>query len=199
MADLTPEVIDLANRNLPVMVRNFKKIGDWFKNGTASENPLPPAIQAFLVDYNATKEQLQQTTDKLATVTDTFEKKLKELDALFSAQESAYQLHIEKLQKQIADLNNKLANAPVATAPQTIEQATPPADEAKPKKRTKKAEAVEPAPAEPTTDDVVALTAAAVDAGDVSPKGLDAIDEMIDGLLPNNPPSDTAQADMDDF
>lgn len=192
MADLTPEVIDLANRNLPVMVRNFKKIGDWFKHGTASENPLPPAIQAFLVDYNATKEQLQQTTDKLTTVTNDFEKKLKDLDDLFNAQESVYQLHIEKLQKQIAELSDKLA--PVATAPQTTEQATPPADEAKPKKRTKKAEAVEPA-----TDDVVALTAAAVDAGDVSPKGLDAIDKMIDGLLPNNPPSDTAQADMDDF
>ena len=55
MADLTPEVIDLANRNLSVMVRNFKKIGDWFNNGTASEHPLPPAIQAFLVDYDATK------------------------------------------------------------------------------------------------------------------------------------------------
>lgn len=194
MADLTPEVIDLANRNLPVMVRNFKKIGDWFKNGKASENPLPPAIQAFLTDYDATKEQLQQTTDKLTTVTNDFEKKLKDLDDLFNAQESAYQLHIEKLQKQIADLSDKLA-----TAPQTTEQATPPADEAKPKKRTKKAETVEPAPTEPATDDVVALTAAAVDAGDVSPKGLDAIDKMIDGLLPNNPPSDTAQADMDDF
>ncbi len=196
MADLTPEVIDLANRNLPVMVRNFKKIGDWFKNGTASENPLPPTIQAFLVDYNATKEQLQQTTDKLATVTDNFEKKLKELDDLFNAQESAYQLHIEKLQKQVAELSDKLA--PVATASQTTEQVTPPADEAKPKKRTKKAEPVEPTTAEPV-DDMVALTAAAVDAGDVSPKGLDAIDKMIDGLLPNNPPSDTAQADMDDF
>lgn len=192
MADLTPEVIDLANRNLPVMVRNFKKIGDWFKNGKASENPLPPAIQAFLTDYDATKEQLQQTTDKLTTVTNDFEKKLKDLDDLFNAQESAYQLHIEKLQKQIADLSDKLA--PVDTAPQTTEQVTPPADEAKPKKRLKKAETAEPA-----TDDVVALTAAAVDAGDVSPKGLDAIDKMIDGLLPNNPPSDTAQADMDDF
>lgn len=198
MADLTPEVIDLANRNLPVMVRNFKKIGDWFKNGTASENPLPPAIQAFLVDYNATKEQLQQTTDKLTTVTDNFEKKLKDLDDLFNAQESAYQLHIEKLQKQIAELSDKLANAHVATAPQTTEQVTPPADEIKPKKRTKKAEPVEPTTAEPV-DDMVALTAAVVDAGDVSPKGLDAIDKMIDGLLPNNPPSDTAQADMDDF
>ena len=199
MADLTPEVIDLANRNLSVMVRNFKKIGDWFKNGTASEHPLPPAIQAFLVDYDATNEQLQQTTDKLTTVTDTFEKKLKDLGDLFSAQESAYQSHIEVLQKQIAELGDKLAAAPVATAPQTTEQVTPPADEAKPKKRTKKAETVEPAPTEPMTDDVVALTAAAVDAGDVSPKGLDAIDKMIDGLLPSNPPSDTTQADMDDF
>ena len=174
--NLTPEVATQVNATYPAMLNNFRKITSWLKHGTASEHKLPDVVLNFLTKVDGIEQtQAEQVgkLDTLADMVDGYENVIRKL-------EDTNTLLVNAMQEQgalIADLTAKLEDL-ANTAP-----ADAPADT--PKKRTKKAQAevqAEPVATE-APKDKVQVTAAAVDAGDVSPEGFAQIDSIIDGLF----------------
>lgn len=170
--NLTPEVAQQVNTTYPAMLNNFRKITSWLKHGTASEHKLPDVVLNFLTKVNGIEQTQAEQVGKLDTLADIVD---------------GYEATIRKLE----DTNTLLVNAIqeqgalIATLTATLEDlaTTAPADT--PKKRTKKAQAevqAEPVATE-APKDKVQVTAAAVDAGDVSPEGFAQIDNIIDGLF----------------
>ena len=170
--NLTPEVAQQVNATYPAMLNNFRKITSWLKHGTASEHKLPDVVLNFLTKVNGIEQTQAEQVGKLDTLADIVD---------------GYEATIRKLE----DTNTLLVNAMqeqgaiIATLTTTLEDlaTTAPADT--PKKRTKKAQAevqAEPVATE-APKDKVQVTAAAVDAGDVSPEGFAQIDNIIDGLF----------------
>ena len=170
--NLTPEVAQQVNATYPAMLNNFRKITSWLKHGTASEHKLPDVVLNFLTKVNGIEQTQAEQVGKLDTLADIVD---------------GYEATIRKLE----DTNTLLVNAIqeqgaiIATLTATLEDlaTTAPADT--PKKRTKKAQAevqAEPVATE-APKDKVQVTAAAVDAGDVSPEGFAQIDNIIDGLF----------------
>ena len=170
--NLTPEVAQQVNATYPAMLNNFRKITSWLKHGTASEHKLPDVVLNFLTKVNGIEQTQAEQVGKLDTLADIVD---------------GYEATIRKLE----DTNTLLVNAIqeqgalIATLTVTLEDlaTTAPADT--PKKRTKKAQAevqAEPVATE-APKDKVQVTAAAVDAGDVSPEGFAQIDNIIDGLF----------------
>ena len=170
--NLTPEVAQQVNATYPAMLNNFRKITSWLKHGTASEHKLPDVVLNFLTNVNGIEQTQAEQVGKLDTLADIVD---------------GYEATIRKLE----DTNTLLVNAMqeqgalIATLTATLEDlaTTAPADT--PKKRTKKAQAevqAEPVATE-APKDKVQVTAAAVDAGDVSPEGFAQIDNIIDGLF----------------
>ena len=170
--NLTPEVAQQVNATYPAMLNNFRKITSWLKHGTASEHKLPDVVLNFLTKVNGIEQTQAEQVGKLDTLADIVD---------------GYEATIRKLE----DTNTLLVNtmqeqgALIATLTATLEDlaTTAPADT--PKKRTKKAQAevqAEPVATE-APKDKVQVTAAAVDAGDVSPEGFAQIDNIIDGLF----------------
>ena len=170
--NLTPEVAQQVNATYPAMLNNFRKITSWLKHGTASEHKLPDVVLNFLTNVNGIEQTQAEQVGKLDTLADIVD---------------GYEATIRKLE----DTNTLLVNAIqeqgaiIATLTATLEDlaTTAPADT--PKKRTKKAQAevqAEPVATE-APKDKVQVTAAAVDAGDVSPEGFAQIDNIIDGLF----------------
>ena len=168
--NLTPEVAAQVNATYPAMLNNFRKITSWLKNGTASEHKLPDAVLNFLTKVNGIEQtQAEQVgkLDTLADIVDGYENVIRKL-------EDTNTLLVNTLQEQgelIADLTAKLEDL----------ANTAPADT--PKKRTKKTQAEVQAELVAAPTDKVQVTAAAVDAGDVSPEGFAQIDGIIDGLF----------------
>ena len=170
--NLTPEIAQQVNATYPAMLNNFRKITSWLKHGTASEHKLPDVVLNFLTKVNGIEQTQAEQVGKLDTLADIVD---------------GYEATIRKLE----DTNTLLVNAIqeqgalIATLTATLEDlaTTAPADT--PKKRTKKAQAevqAEPVATE-APKDKVQVTAAAVDAGDVSPEGFAQIDNIIDGLF----------------
>ena len=195
--NLTPEVAAQVNTTYPAMLNNFRKITSWLKNGTASEHKLPDAVLNFLTKVDGIEQaQAEQVgkLDTLADIVDGYENTIRKL-------EDTNTLLVNTLQEQgelIASLMTKFEGL----------LATQPADA--PKKRTKKTQAEvqdEPAAAPtaaPTAADKVQVTAAAVDAGDVSPEGFAQIDGIIDGLFagvgaPQAAPVAQSVSDLDEL
>ena len=170
--NLTPEVATQVNATYTAMLNNFRKITSWLKHGTASEHKLPDVVLNFLTKVDGIEQTQAEQVGKLDTLADMVE---------------GYENVIRKLE----DTNTLLVNAMqeqgalIATLTAKLEDlaTTAPADT--PKKRTKKAQAevqAEPVATEEPKDKVQ-VTAAAVDAGDVSPEGFAQIDNIIDGLF----------------
>ena len=172
---LTPEVAAQVNATYPAMLNNFRKITSWLKYGTASEHKLPDVVLNFLTKVDGIEQtQAEQVgkLDTLADMVDGYENTIRTLEDTNILLVNA----VQEQGKLIADLTAKLedlANTAPADAPT--------------KKRTKKTQAevqAEPVAA-PTAapTDKVQVTAAAVDAGDVSPEGFAQIDGIIDSLF----------------
>lgn len=180
--NLTPEVAQQVNATYPAMLNNFRKITSWLKNGTASEHKLPDVVLNFLTKVDSIEQTQTEQVGKLNTlaeIVESYESTIRNL------QDTNATL-IKTLQEQgvlIADLSAKLEGVTATEAP---------------KKRTKKAQAeevqAEPTPTE-APKDKVAVTAEAVNAGDVSPDGFAQIDGIIDGLFAGAvPPQPTTVA-----
>ena len=174
--NLTPEVAAQVNATYPAMLNNFRKITSWLKHGTASEHKLPDVVLNFLTKVDGIEQTQAEQVGKLDTLADMVEG----YENVIRKLEDTNTLLVNAVQEQgklIADLTAKLEDL-ANTAP-----ADAPADA--PKKRTKKAQAevqAEPVATE-APKDKVQVTAAAVDAGDVSPEGFAQIDSIIDGLF----------------
>lgn len=170
--NLTPEVAQQVNATYPAMLNNFRKITSWLKHGTASEHKLPDVVLNFLTKVDGIEQTQTEQVGKLDTLADMVEG----YENVIRKLEDTNTLLVNAMQEQgalIAALTDKLEDS--AT--------TAPADT--PKKRTKKAHAevqAEPVATE-APKDKVQVTAAAVDAGDVSPEGFAQIDSIIDGLF----------------
>ena len=170
--NLTPEVAQQVNTTYPAMLNNFRKITSWLKHGTASEHKLPDVVLNFLTKVNSIEQTQAEQVGKLDTLADIVD----EYEATIRKLEDTNTLLVNAIQEQ---------GALIATLTATLEDlaTTAPADP--PKKRTKKAQAevqAEPVATE-APKDKVQVTAAAVDAGDVSPEGFAQIDNIIDGLF----------------
>ena len=174
--NLTPEVATQVNATYTAMLNNFRKITSWLKHGTASEHKLPDVVLNFLTKVDGIEQtQAEQVgkLDTLADIVDGYENVIRKLEDTNTLLVNAMQEQGELIATLTTKLESVLANTP----------ADAPADA--PKKRTKKAQEavqVEPTPAD-TPKDKVQVTAAAVDAGDVSPEGFAQIDGIIDGLF----------------
>ena len=174
--NLTPEVATQVNATYTAMLNNFRKITSWLKHGTASEHKLPDVVLNFLTKVDGIEQtQAEQVgkLDTLADIVDGYEDTIHKLENTNTLLVNA----VQEQGKLIADLTAKLEDL-ANTAP-----ADAPADA--PKKRTKKAQAevqAEPVATE-APKDKVQVTAAAVDAGDVSPEGFAQIDNIIGGLF----------------
>ena len=170
--NLTPEVATQVNATYPAMLTNFRKITSWLKHGTASEHKLPEVVLNFLTKVDGIEQTQAEQVGKLDTLADMVEgyenviRKLEDTNILLVNA-------VQEQGKVIADLTAKLEDL----------ANTAPADA--PKKRTKKAQAEVQAESVATEapKDKVQVTAAAVDAGDVSPEGFAQIDSIIDGLF----------------
>ena len=193
---LTPEIIDLLNRNAPVMVKNFTKIVSWVSKGTASEHKMPEVVLKFLERFDKTCETVEQEQLKSAELT-------KNIEALTGLVETLTQ-QVNERETAIADLTKTVADLETIVGElQTSDTPT------KPKRASKKAEApaeavATPAPVAAKPQDEVQVTAQAVDAGNVSPQGLAEIGQLIDGLLPQATQEQAAApaapvADMDEL
>lgn len=186
--NLKPEVATQVNATYPAMLNNFRKITSWLKYGTASEHKLPDVVLNFLTKVDGIEQTQTEQVGKLNTLADMVEG----YENVIRKLEDTNTLLVNAVQEQgrlIADLTAKLEDL-ANTAP-----ADAPADA--PKKRTKKAQAevqAEPVATE-APKDKVQVTAAAVDAGDVSPEGFAQIDSIIDGLFAGvSTPQPTPQA-----
>lgn len=174
--NLTPEVAAQVNATYTAMLNNFRKITSWLKHGTSSEHKLPEVVLNFLTKVDGIEQTQAEQVGKLDTLADMVEG----YENVIRKLEDTNTLLVNAVQEQgklIADLTAKLEDL-ANTAP-----ADAPADA--PKKRTKKAQAevqAEPVATE-APKDKVQVTAAAVDAGDVSPEGFAQIDSIIDGLF----------------
>ena len=170
--NLNTEVAQQVNTTYPAMLNNFRKITSWLKHGTASEHKLPDVVLNFLTKVNGIEQTQAEQVGKLDTLADIVD----EYEATIRKLEDTNTLLVNAIQEQ---------GALIATLTATLEDlaTTAPADP--PKKRTKKAQAevqAEPVATE-APKDKVQVTAAAVDAGDVSPEGFAQIDNIIDGLF----------------
>ena len=170
--NLTTEVATQVNATYTAMLNNFRKITSWLKHGTASEHKLPDVVLNFLTKVDGIEQTQAEQVGKLDTLADMVE---------------GYENVIRKLE----DTNTLLVNAMqeqgelIATLTANLEGLTTTAPADTPKKRTKKAQAEVQAElvATEAPKDKVQVTAAAVDAGDVSPEGFAQIDSIIDGLF----------------
>ena len=171
--NLTTEVAQQVNATYPAMLNNFRKITSWLKHGTASEHKLPDVVLNFLTKVNGIEQTQAEQVGKLDTLADMVEG----YENVIRKLEDTNTLLVNAMQEQgalIATLTAKLEGATATEAPADT-----------PKKRTKKAQAevqAEPVATE-APKDKVQVTAAAVDAGDVSPEGFAQIDNIIDGLF----------------
>lgn len=191
--NLTPEVAAQVNATYPALLNNFRKITSWLKNGTASEHKLPDVVLNFLTKVDGIEQtQAEQVgkLDTLADMVDGYEDVIRKLEDTNTLLVNAVQAQ----GKLIADLTAKLEDL----------ANTAPADT--PKKRTKKAQAEVQAEvqAEPVATeapkDKVQVTAAAVDAGDVSPEGFAQIDNIIGGLFASvSAPQAASVADLEEI
>lgn len=171
--NLTPEVAQQVNATYPAMLNNFRKITSWLKHGTASEHKLPDVVLNFLTKVDGIEQTQAEQVGKLDTLADMVEG----YENVIRKLEDTNTLLVNAMQEQgalIATLTAKLEGATATEAPADT-----------PKKRAKKAQAevqAEPVATE-APKDKVQVTAAAVDAGDVSPEGFAQIDNIIDGLF----------------
>ena len=199
--NLTPEVAAQVNATYSAMLNNFRKITSWLKHGTASEHKLPDVVLNFLTKVDGIEQTQAEQVGKLDTLADMVEG----YEDVIRKLEDTNTLLVNAVQEQgklIADLTAKLEDL-ANTAP-----ADSPADA--PKKRTKKAQAEVQAESVATEapKDKVQGTAAAVDAGDVSPEGFAQIDSIIDGLFadvstpqptPQTAPVAPSMSDLDEL
>lgn len=199
--NLTPEVAAQVNATYSAMLNNFRKITSWLKHGTASEHKLPDVVLNFLTKVDGIEQTQAEQVGKLDTLADMVEG----YEDVIRKLEDTNTLLVNAVQEQgklIADLTAKLEDL-ANTAP-----ADSPADA--PKKRTKKAQAEVQAESVATEapKDKVQVTAAAVDAGDVSPEGFAQIDSIIDGLFadvstpqptPQTAPVAPSMSDLDEL
>ena len=176
MSELNPQVAEQINNTYPSMLNNFRKIVSWLKDGSKSEHKLPPAVLEFLTkvdDIAETATQASGKADTLAEQVEVLQQTIKELQLANQQQTEA----LVEQAKLIAELDAKVANA--AKAPATKPRSKK-ADE--PVTETVEVAEVTEVVTEPTQDKVQ-VTAAAVNAGDVSPEGFAQIDGIIDGLF----------------
>lgn len=199
--NLTPEVAAQVNATYSAMLNNFRKITSWLKHGTASEHKLPDVVLNFLTKVDGIEQTQAEQVGKLDTLADMVEG----YEDVIRKLEDTNTLLVNAVQEQgklIADLTAKLEDL-ANTAP-----ADSPADA--PKKRTKKAQAEVQAESVATEapKDKVQVTAAAVDAGDVSPEGFAQIDSIIEGLFadvstpqptPQTAPVAPSMSDLDEL
>lgn len=176
--NLTPDVANQVQTTYPAMLNNFRKITSWLKLGTASEHKLPDVVLNFLTKVDGMEQTITEQVGKLNTLAEIVEN----YEASIRSTQEANVALTEALQKQaevIAELSAKLDNAGATETP---------------KKRGKKAEP-QPEPVVEAPKDKVAVTAEAVNAGDVSPDGFAQIDGIIDGLFAGAvPPQPTTAA-----
>lgn len=202
MTNLTPEVAELLNANGVVMVNNFTKMVSWVLHGENSPHPMPAALANFVAGYHAlqatVKEQEGIIAHQQATINE-----IGEVLARLQVGLAGVEQRLNGVDDTLSDLEKKAA-APKRTrkkaeaeseAPTPAPQPTAAPQVATPTTQTTSLPAMESLDSAPQataeqpvqqptmTADPVALTAAAVEAGEVSTAGIQEISNLIDGVL----------------
>ena len=167
---LNPNTAAAVEKNWGVLFQNFRKISSWVKSGLDSQFPIPDdyAIARVFKAEQAHSTRIAELTDLVNQANDIVAK----------AQEDT-----QALAQQVAQLQAELTQLKTTGVEDSVTEAAPK------KKATKKAEpkvvdsvATEVATPVAQQPDEVQLTAAAVDAGELSPEALGQVSAILDSL-----------------
>ena len=167
---LNPNTAAAVEKNWGVLFQNFRKISSWVKSGLDSQFPIPDdyAIARVFKAEQAHSTRIAELTDLVNQANDIVAK----------AQEDT-----QALAQQVAQLQAELTQLKTTGVEDPVTEAAPK------KKATKKSEpkvvdsvATEVATPVAQQPDEVQLTAAAVDAGELSPEALGQVSAILDSL-----------------